>query len=104
MNGGIKVHHKDEIERLERQLQEAKNAQKKLESSCHHQWEEPKYDPKYEDNYVFKGYTGHGSDPTPVYDTIKDDKKSDRWSRSCLRCGKKEYTTQTEAVKTKPKF
>lgn len=32
------------------------------------------------------------------------EKKIDRWSRTCKKCGKVEYTKEQQAVKYEPKF
>ena len=72
------------------------------QNSCKHEWEEPKYDPeirripKYKDRFI-------GSDYMPEINGFIE-KKIDRWSRTCKKCGKVEYTKEQVAIKTAPKF
>lgn len=72
------------------------------QNNCQHDWGEVKYDPefksipKFQDRFV-------GSDYMPEL-VGYDEKKIDRWSRTCKKCGKVEYTKQQQAVKYEPKF
>ncbi len=75
---------------------------RKEQNNCSHDWEEAKYDPeiqkipKYEDRWV-------GVDYMPTICGFTE-KKTDRWSRTCCKCGKVEYTKEKAVVKTAPKF
>lgn len=75
---------------------------RKEQNNCSHDWEEPKYDPeiqkipRYEDHWV-------GVDYMPTICGFTE-KKIDRWSRTCCKCGKVEYTTEQVVIKTAPKF
>ncbi len=70
--------------------------------NCNHEWAAPKYDPEiqkipqYKDRFI-------GSDYMPIIDGYGE-KKIDRWSRTCKKCGKVEYTKEQVVVKTVPKF
>jgi hypothetical protein len=73
---------------------------------CKHSFTEPIYDPES----VMEGYgsvqDGAGSDPHWGYEGYHSVQK-DRWSRTCITCGKKEFTNKQEAIittKYKPKF
>lgn len=80
---------------------------KREQECCKHEWEEVKYEPEQKEIFrevlVQKGvdswYTTEG---TGEYKTV------DRWSRTCAKCGKKQYTYEQQevAVKTvrKPRF
>lgn len=63
----------------------------------------------YDRETVKEGYgsvqDGAGSNPHWSYAGYRDVKK-DRWSRTCIHCGKIEYTYETESViiGNKPKF
>lgn len=76
---------------------------RKEQSSCVHDWDEPKYDPEFKS--VPDGYdmVVQGSD---VWYRPEKYKKVEepRWSRTCKKCGKVEYTKETVVIKTAPKF
>lgn len=84
--------------RYERELENMRREQ----SACNHDWGEVEYNPeikkipKYE--YRFKG-----SDYMPELVGFTE-KKIDRWSRTCKKCGKVEYTKEQQAIKYEPKF
>lgn len=84
--------------RYEKELADMRREQ----SICNHDWEEVKYDPeiklspKYRDAF-------RGSDYMPELISMIE-KKIDRWSRTCKKCGKVEYTKEQVAVKYEPKF
>ncbi|MDD4779189.1 MAG: hypothetical protein PHT02_01105 [Tissierellia bacterium] len=88
--------------KLEKQLNETKSRQNNLESNCKHQWGETKYDPEEYQEAVYSHLEGHGSDPEPIYNYYPA--KKDRWSRVCKICGKKEYTYEKAPTKYEPKF
>lgn len=91
----------EEIEKKQREIEILKNQQE----HCSHTWNEAKYDPETKNQLFPTGkLVGPGSDPhdpgewRPV--------TTDRWSQTCTKCGKKEYTYEQEVVKVdrKPKF
>ena len=75
---------------------------RKEQSLCTHDWAIPLYNPeieripKYEDRWV-------GVDYMPAICGFTE-RKIDRWSRTCKKCGKVEYTKEQVVVKTAPKF
>ncbi len=94
---------KTEIELLEERIRQIKEAQ----SHCDHAWGEVQYEP--ETHKVMREETKRiGVDYcierywTGSYETVP------RWSRTCTKCGKREYTyTQEEVIIKKikrPKF
>lgn len=89
-------------EQLKKEYEDKLAALKKEQSSCSHEWTEPKYDPeiekvpKYVDRFI-------GSDYIPELIGFTE-KKIDRWSRTCKKCGKVEYTKEQVVIKTAPKF
>lgn len=84
--------------RYERELENMRREQ----SKCSHDWGSVEYDPeiqkipKYEDRFI-------GSDYMPELVGFTE-KKVDRWSRTCKKCGKVEYTKEQKAVKYEPNF
>jgi len=92
----------EEIQRLERDLSKKKELLNNKQNTCPHEWTETKYDPEPYRRAIFSHYIPHGSDPEPVYNYVDD--KKDRWSRTCLKCGKVEYTDVKRAVKEEPYF
>ena len=91
-----------EIEKLERELKEAKEKQKNKEQNCDHNWEPTKYDPDTIQEFIMTGYEGLGVDKWPTGYYI--DEKRDRWSRHCKKCDKTEHTYEQAPVKYEPKF
>lgn len=84
--------------RYEKELENMRREQ----SACIHDWKEVKYDPEIikEPQYEIRwqgvdcwseivGYT---------------EKKVDRWSRTCKKCGKVEYTKEQKVIKYEPNF
>lgn len=89
-------------EQIRKEYETRLKALKEEQANCIHEWEEPKYDPeiqkipRYRDRFI-------GSDYMPELDGFTE-KKIDRWSRTCRKCGKVEYTKQQVVVRTAPKF
>ena len=87
----IRIRHERELENLHRE-----------QSACNHEWGEVKYDPeikkipKYEDRF-------RGSDYMPELIGFTN-KEIDRWSRTCKKCGKVEYTKELVPTQYKAKF
>jgi hypothetical protein len=93
----------EEIKRLEYELQQKKAALLDKQTNCTHEWTEVKYDPEIvREEYCTGGYEGKGVDrwPRTAYRTIQ----KDRWSRTCLKCGKVEYAYEKKPVKYEPYF
>lgn len=89
-------------EQLKREYESKLSALREEQNNCNHEWGEVKYDPEiqnipmYEDRFI-------GSDYMPELVGFKE-KKIDRWSRTCKKCGKVEYTKEQVATKYEPKF
>ena len=72
------------------------------QNNCQHDWEKVVYDPefkhipKFEDKFV-------GSDYMPEL-VGYNEKKIDRWSRTCHKCGKIEYTYEQKPIAYAPNF
>jgi len=79
------------------QLQEEIKSLEEQIKNCNHSFAIPIYDPET----VREGYgskqDGTGSDPHWSYAGYHDVQK-DRWSRTCLECGKKEYTYKQSQI------
>jgi len=96
---------KSELEMLREQIREIELKQ----ARCNHKWGEVEYDPTVKREYNI-GLSFQGSDMYCCYTGSGYDVKVDRWSRTCSKCGKKEYTTEVVeeqvVVKTikKPRF
>lgn len=72
------------------------------QNSCNHIWEEVKFDPEtsYEPIYENEWY---GVDCIPVIVGSRPIEKN-RWSRTCKKCGKVEYTYERVPIKYEPVF
>jgi hypothetical protein len=87
-----------EIKRLEQALNEKKRQLQNKQQACEHEWSATKYDPEEVlEEYCTGGYEGHGVDRWPKTAYRKVPK--DRWSRTCVKCGKVEYSYKKKAVK-----
>lgn len=73
------------------------------QSACTHEWDEVRYDPEIKQEPASYEYEGAGVDKYPVVTSWKE-VKIPRWSRTCKKCGKVEYTKEQVAVKYEPKF
>ena len=89
-------------EELARQLRELNEQVGNEERRCQHDWNEPISDPEAYQAAEFDHYEPHGSDPEPIY--RYHTAYRDRWSRTCKKCGKKEYTQKRKTVATAPDF
>lgn len=92
----------DEITRLENELRMKKESLRTKQDRCTHEWTDVKYDPEHYKKPIFSHYAPHGSDPVPIYNYVSTTK--DRWSRTCKKCGKVEYTYEKKATKYEPYF
>lgn len=88
----------DEIESLKSRIEELLNQQDR----CQHDWGSSKSDPEKYREAHYSHLEGHGSDPYPVYTYTTAYKP--RWSRECLKCGKKQYTYEQRATASEPYF
>lgn len=79
-------------------------ALKKEQNACTHSWGPVRYDPEIEKVPAAYEYVQQGVDFWPAITEWKE-KKTDRWSRTCTKCGKVEYTKEQTAKMTyEPKF
>ena len=89
-------------EQLKYEYESKLEALRTEQNNCQHDWNEVEYDPelknipKYEDRFI-------GSDYMPEIVGFIE-KKIDRWSRTCNKCGKVEYTYIQEPIRYVPKF
>ena len=85
--------------RYEKELEDMRKEQ----STCVHDWGEVKYDPEIKREPYGCRTVAQGSDiwvEPEGYHNVKHE----RWSRTCKKCGKVEYTKEQVAVKYEPKF
>lgn len=91
-------------EELRREYEEKLAALKTEQKNCHHEWDRIKYDPEevHEPEYENRW---QGVDCFPELVGMKMVKR-DRWSRTCKKCGKVQYTREKVAVNVEyqPKF
>ncbi len=96
----------NKVEELRRAQDDVARLRKEIEvqqRNCSHDWGDTVSDPIITPRSRFSHYEGHGSDPNPIHVPDGHDTKP-RWSRTCKRCGKVEYTEKRKAVETKPDF
>lgn len=92
----------DRIEEIKRRYAEEISKARSEQANCNHVWNDVEYDPeiiqvpRYETSW-------QGVDCWPSIVGFIE-KKEDRWSRTCKKCGKVEYTKEQVAVKYEPKF
>jgi hypothetical protein len=99
----------EELERkillLEKELQEARVELSRL-LSCVHEWGQVVFDPEIIQLELRNpGIEEVGTAlraPKAVVVTTPETKQ--RWSRTCMNCGVKEYTCETRAIKWEPLF
>lgn len=90
-------------EQLKREYENKLNTLRTEQNNCKHEWGEVKYDPEikrepYGYRTVFQG-SDHWGEPEGYHDV-----EHKRWSRTCKKCGKVEYTKEQVAIKYVPKF
>lgn len=74
-----------------------------LQDDCDHSWDKIEHTPTIRQAYTEPGYVAGVHGPVPARHI--PEKKTDRWTRTCTRCGKSETTTQAEEkVIRSPKF
>ena len=90
-------------EQLRKEYEDKLSALRREQSNCNHEWEETKYDPEIKSEPYGYKTVSQGSDvwgePEGYHDV-----EHQRWSRTCKKCGKVEYTTKLVAVSYEPKF
>lgn len=90
-------------ELLKKEYEDKLSTLRKEQDNCAHKWNEPVYDPeiKYEPSDFELEFQGsdcwHRS-------TGFHNVEYPRWSRTCKKCGKVEYTKEQEIIATRPKF
>lgn len=90
-------------EQLKREYENKLSALRTEQSNCNHEWEEVKYDPEIKKEPYGCEMVTQGSDvwwrPEGYHNV-----EHKRWSRTCKKCGKVEYTKEQVATKYEPKF
>lgn len=85
-------------EQLKREYERKLSALRAEQNRCSHEWGEVKYDPEIKKvPYGYKTIT-QGSDVWGEPEGYRDVEHK-RWSRTCKKCGKVEYTTHRVPVK-----
>lgn len=90
-------------EQLRKEYEKKLSALKLEQDNCDHEWGEVKYDPEIKSEPYGYRMVAHGSDvwgEPEGYHNVEHK----RWSRTCKKCGKVEYTNKQIAVKYEPKF
>ena len=85
-------------EKVTQTQQDATRASRHLENAlrdCRHEWNPAKYDPVVTSGGSYEA-SGAGSDWRPGGSYAGTTKP--RWSRSCIKCGKVEYTEKADPV------
>ena len=90
-------------EQLKREYESKLSALRKEQSNCNHDWEEVKYDPEIKRELCGCRMVKQGSDIWWEPESYRDVAHK-RWSRTCKKCGKVEYTKEQVATKYEPKF
>ena len=90
-------------EQLKKEYEHRLAALRKEQNSCDHEWGEVKYDPKVKKEPYGYRQVAHGRDIWGEPEGYRDVEYK-RWSRTCKKCGKVEYTSKQAPVKYEPKF
>lgn len=90
-------------EQIKREYEEKLAALRNEQNNCKHDWADVVYDPEMKKEPYGYRPVHMGSDCWGEPEGYRD-VKHDRWSRTCKKCGKVEYTTEQVAVKFEPKF
>ncbi len=92
--------------RCEQLMAELRSLQQDIsheEKQCHHIWGETTYDPEhYSEAYGYK-LIAQGSDCWSEPEGYRDATRP-RWSRTCVHCGKKEFTQKQKPLNFVPDF
>lgn len=90
-------------EQLKREYENKLSALRTEQRNCNHEWGEVKYDPEIKKEPYGCEMVTQGSDvwwrPKGYHNV-----EHKRWSRTCKKCGKVEYTKEQIATKYEPKF
>lgn len=90
-------------EQLKKEYEEKLAEINREQANCDHEWGEVVYDPEITSEPIDFELKFRGSDcyhvPTGYHDV-----EHKRWSRTCKKCGKVEYTKELVATKVEPKF
>lgn len=90
-------------EQLKEEYERKLSALRAEQNRCCHEWGEVKYDPEIKkEPYGYRMVT-QGSDVWGEPEGYRDVEHK-RWSRTCKKCGKVEYTTHQVPVKYEPVF
>jgi len=93
----------DIIKQKEKELNALKNEVDKEQQNCNHDWAKTIFDPEdVSEPYGFET-VGQGSDVWTVpkgYHTVQ----KNRWSRTCKKCNKTEYTQNQKPMAYEPDF
>lgn len=90
-------------EQLKREYEIKLSELRAEQDNCTHNWGEVKYDPEIKSEAYGCKVVGKGSDIWCEPEGYRDVEHS-RWSRTCTKCGKVQYTKEQVAVKFEPKF
>jgi len=89
----------------ERRLETDKAKLRNLQSTCDHDWSEPKYTPDVREAYSTEDLHGHFVEGQPPRMVHVPREEKPKWTRTCRRCGKVETTTTVAETVTKaPRF
>ncbi len=99
---------REDIKKLGLLEKEAKTLRQKIEDEqerCFHEWGASEYEPFQKTQGYGIKLVGRGSDPSTEYEVYKE-VTVDRWSRTCLKCGKVQYADKrkTKVVDEGPDF
>ena len=66
------------------------------ERDCRHEWTKPVYDPIYEKGYTIPGDPPGVGGSDHQFPCEVPPKTIERWKRTCLKCGKVEFTNRSK--------
>ena len=90
-------------EQLKREYERKLSALRAEQNRCFHEWGDFKYDPEIKKEPYGYRMIAQGSDVWGETECYRDVEHK-RWSRTCKKCGKVEYTTHRVPVKYEPVF
>lgn len=90
-------------DKLRKEYEERLAKLRSEQAACNHEWGPVTYDPEIKSEPYGSRMVGQGShvwfEPEGYHEVSYP-----RWSRTCTKCGKVEYTKEQVAVKFEPKF
>lgn len=89
-------------EQLKHEYESKLVALRSEQAHCHHEWGEVKYDPEVTQEPIYET-RWQGVDCWPELVGSRP-VRTPRWSRTCKKCGKVEYTKEQVATHYEPKF